>query len=991
VIRRIFGLGLLWVLFVAATPLPLKPPPPDLVSLLPWAQAPLDKPAIALPRLALPPVPAEIPPVALAPLVAPAVPKPMAPLPSPRALPCVGAWLRIASESLECGRAKLSRNELDEALKALDQAVRGGTEPDVLLEARYWYGEALYRAGRLEDADWQFRQVLQQGARSEFAPWAAVGSGWTALRLGDSARAQETFTRLLSGSIPVSVEEWARHGFAMALYGLGRHADAEKIWAQLAGRRPAVVLARDVAFWHGETVARLGQYEQAVRELSVFTQGGSHPLLGVGLVRLGWWSLAAGKPAEAVAAFRTFLAGGPGVMDPTGGREREWADAGLAVALAAAGEWNDVRRALGGLDTRRSALGVPVRLRVLATATESNQSAFAQTLVQELLAGNLPAPVRAWVLLVKGEAHRAEGNRDEARTQYDLARSIDANSETGRQAALRLAQMNFDLREFSQAMNDVAPLVNAPAPDLRAAALLLHGEAAYQAGDYKTALSDYRRALVEFPGQPQARAVQLAMAWTALRQGQRDEALRQFLTFAQAAPNDAQAADALGLASELTLATGNLDAARPLLDRIISTYGGHQQAEFARLNRALLLARTGQPTAQRELQAWITRAPFPPLVGRAAAALGATLLAARRPAEAGREFARAQQEGFTDFARLGLGAVALAEERWDDAKRELTEARDTGTPAVASAADYGLAVVAFNAGAVREFAGPAQAMLDAAPRGPAAPRLLYVLTGIRADDKDWPGALTLAKRLVADFPDDETADDALERVGSGAAQAGAWPVVVEAYTLLRQRYPQSPFAEQARFPLAQALLETGRGDEARRGLEEFVKAAPSDPRTGQAWLALARAREAAGDRSGAMEAFNRASQAGPNVTWSREALLGNARVLSGEQRWDEARAMLEKVLRSSDGPAAGEAAIGIADAWAGQGDHLAAAEYYLTAAYVAPQSAAAPRAMLAAARSLAAAKQSEAAANAYRKVLALSDVPPDVAAAARKALADLRR
>jgi tetratricopeptide (TPR) repeat protein len=990
-ISRLLGLSVLWLLLAAATPLPLRPPPPDLTGLLPWATAPLDKPPVELPRLALPPAPSELPPVAPAPLLPPPTPKPMAALPPPRPLPCVvGGWLRVAaSESLECGRARLGRGELDEALKALDASVRtSSNEPDVLIEARYWYGEALYVAGRFEESDSQFRYVVQHGFRSEFAPWAVAGGGWTSLRLGDVRRAHEAFTRVLNGRIPAGLEGWARHGLGLALYGLGRYTDAEKVWADL-GKRRGTPIDRDVTFWQGEVQGRVGQHEAGARTLDAFTKGGGHPLLGVALVRLGWWHLLAGKPTESLPAFRLFLTGAPGVTDPTGGREREWAEAGQALAFATRGDWDAARAPLRALDGRRSRLAMPVRVRLTVLALETGQAATVQTLIQEMLSATLPAPVRAWVLLLKGDAHRAEGNRDEARTQYDLAHTVDGSSVTGQQATLRLAETNFELREYAQAQSDLSALLSTPDPELRAAALVLHGESAYHAGDHTTAAGDYRRLLVEFPGLPQARAVQLALAWTTLRQGRRDDALRQFLEFARVAPNHPHTVDALVLASELLLAADDLQGARGVLDRVIANHGKHPRADFARLNRALLMARTGQPGAERGLREWLVRVPFPPLIGRAQAALGATLLSAGRPAEAAREFTRAQREGMAEFARLGLGSVALAEQRWADATRDLTEARDTGTPAMVPVAEYGLAVVAFHRGPQADFARPAQAALDAAPRGPMAPRLLYVLAGLRLEAKDWPGGLTHAKRIVTDFPADEVADDALERVGAAAGQAAAWPVTIEAYALLRQRYPQSPFAPAARLGLARAYLETGRTDEARRAAEEFLASTPNDPRAGDAWLALGRARDKAGDRAGALEAFTRAGQGGSGVNWTSDARLGHARALAGAQRWEEARGVLEKALRTSDGAAAGEVAAKIGEAWSGQGDHLAAAEYYLTAAYLAPQSAAGQRAMLEAARSLAAAKEPDAAAAAYRKLLAQSGLPADVSAAARKGLAEL--
>jgi hypothetical protein len=74
-----------------------------------------------------------------------------------------------------------------------------------------------------------------------------------------------------------------------------------------------------------------------------------------------------------------------------------------------------------------------------------------------------------------------------------------------------------------------------------------------------------------------------------------------------------------------------------------------------------------------------------------------------------------------------------------------------------------------------------------------------------------------------------------------------------------------------------------------------------------------------------------------------------------------------------------------------EGDPLAAAEYYLTAAYAAPSTPQGRKALLAAAGAFASMKQTESAASAYRKLLAQADLPPDVAAAARQGLSSLGR
>ncbi|HEY7649249.1 MAG TPA: tetratricopeptide repeat protein, partial [Methylomirabilota bacterium] len=927
---RLLALSLIWLALTAATPLPFKPPPQDITGLVPWAAPPLDKPPLELPRLTLPPAPVDAGTVVAAPIVPPPAPKPMAALPEPRTLPCVGAWLRIAAESLECGRARILKREWEEAAKALEHATRNASDHDVLTEARYWHGEVLYVLDRTEQADWAFRQVLQDRARGEFGPWALHGTGWSALRLGDGPRAESAFRALLKDPHPVPLDSWGRHGLALALYLQSRWQDAEKVWAELAGRKVPPTLERDVTFYHGDVLGRLGQPAKAVEKITRFIRGGPHPLLAVSWVRLGWWQFTAGAPADAATSFRKYLGGFAGPVPPgTAAREREWSEAGLAMALLATGDTAGARAALGGLDRRGSTLALPARLRLAVAAVDRGKGADALTITQDLLSSSLTPPVRAWVLVVKGEAHRIEGDRDEARTQFELARNAQPGTDTARFASWRLAITNFELREFPQALNDIAPLLSGSSdPAQRVAALFLEGEAAYQAGNYQRAAAAYRRLLVEFPTNPQAAAVRLALGWTALRQGQRDAALQQFVEFARDHPKDPRAVDALLLGAELSEAS-NPNGAREMLDRIIANHPYHARVEFARLNRAILLTRAERfDEAERELTAWISRAPFPALVGRAWAALGVARLAKGKVGEAGPAFRRAQSEGMPEFAKLGLGTIALIQERWDDAGRDLTEARDTGTAAITQKAEYGLGVVGFHKGQRVEFKPAAQATLAAAPRAPAsAPRLLYVLVGIAVEEKDWAGAMTQARRLITDFGQDPAADDALERIGAGASAAGAWPAAADAYTLLRQQYPQSPFVADSRYLYAEALLQTGRQAEAKRTFEEFLAASPKDPRAPTAWMTLARARESAGDKSGAIEAFGRAAQAGATPATHRDGYVAYARALSSAQRWDESRGVLNRLLATADAAAAPEVAVAIGDTWVGQGNQVAAAEY----------------------------------------------------------------
>ena len=63
--------------------------------------------------------------------------------------------------------------------------------------------------------------------------------------------------------------------------------------------------------------------------------------------------------------------------------------------------------------------------------------------------------------------------------------------------------------------------------------------------------------------------------------------------------------------------------------------------------------------------------------------------------------------------------------------------------------------------------------------------------------------------------------------------------------------------------------------------------------------------------------------------------------------------MLEPLLKGSDAAEVAQAAQALGRSYQGEGNHQAAAEYYMTAAYLAPESPAGRQAMLGAAKSFA--------------------------------------
>ena len=99
--------------------------------------------------------------------------------------------------------------------------------------------------------------------------------------------------------------------------------------------------------------------------------------------------------------------------------------------------------------------------------------------------------------------------------------------------------------------------------------------------------------------------------------------------------------------------------------------------------------------------------------------------------------------------------------------------------------------------------------------------------------------------------------------------------------------------------------------------------------------------------------------------------------------------MLERAVKGGDAAIAAEAAYHLGEGLRAAGRNDDAAEAYMTAAYVAPDSIWARRALLGAGRAFAAAKQNDAAVIVYKKLLAASSVEPDLASEARSRLKSL--
>jgi tetratricopeptide (TPR) repeat protein len=181
--------------------------------------------------------------------------------------------------------------------------------------------------------------------------------------------------------------------------------------------------------------------------------------------------------------------------------------------------------------------------------------------------------------------------------------------------------------------------------------------------------------------------------------------------------------------------------------------------------------------------------------------------------------------------------------------------------------------------------------------------------------------------------------------------------------MLIARYPAS--ATKARMALAEALVRSGAGADARPHLQHVITAGGE---TGaRALLLLAQVEERLGNRDAALAAYDRLLREHPLTETSLRSLLSHAQQLESSGRADAARLLLERIAKASQGEVAAEASYHAARILSAQGQDAAAVDWYMAAAAAGAGSKWERPSLLAASQALTTLNRTDEALVAYRK------------------------
>ena len=479
-------------------------------------------------------------------------------------------------------------------------------------------------------------------------------------------------------------------------------------------------------------------------------------------------------------------------------------------------------------------------------------------------------------------------------------------------ARLARAQQALDRRAFLEAQREAeAVLQSAVPPDVRGRALLIAGDAAYGRRAYPSARQYYDAYIVEYPSTPDAARARLASGWARLRSGDRAGARIVWTELADTRTNDARVPLALLLAAELATQAGDLSGAERMLDRLVDQHPTSPHVALGRLDRGLLRLRRNQEAAALGDLGWVMRAAGPSVLDRR----------------------RLLDEALTnDGGEVPLQAVASASA---PPERE----------------------------ALERLTAP---LLDARHHE-RTPILLHGVTLLAAQE-GWASARTaaLATRLLQDFPAYPPARVLLRRVAEAASAAKQWPLARQSWETLLAR---APAGRAERLSLAEAQLHTGDATRAVPGLEAI--ATVRDDEGARALLLLAEAHGISGDKRATLAAYDRLQKEYPKFRRTSESLLAQAKLLEDLGDHPRARPLLQQaVATSGQSETVAEAAYRIAQGLSAERNQPAAAEWYMTASYVAPRSPWGRQALLGAGQALAAQNDLRGALAAYWRLIA---------------------
>jgi TolA-binding protein len=631
-----------------------------------------------------------------------------------------------------------------------------------------------------------------------------------------------------------------------------------------------------------------GEAEAALKAFTALAEMGGKDWADRAWFQIGQVQAGAGRSEEAAEAFakvERVAPQSPLVAEARLGRAEVLARLGrrdealpLLRALAAEAPQNLAARAAFALGTAELEAGDATA--ALATLDDATKR-FART------------PMAAALTFRAAEAALKLGRGDDARARFLRAAEADPNDPWADDALARAARLALDQRDFEAAARLAAGFASRfPNSPLRADARLVAARAALALGKPKEAIATLTASLAgDKPGPATAEAQRyyLGLAYRADGQAAKASELLDALAQTPAAPI---AADAQFLVGQ-----GHVDAKRFAeavgpLERYLAAKPDGDVADFALAHLVQARLELSEPDAAlKALEQLAAKFPKSKALPVSRLRVAEAALVAKQYDRAAEQFTKAEAEAAEPAVRgraqLGLGWALL------DGGRPLDAAHAFGRFVDARPDDPLAPEASLARGRAFEAAGKAEDALstyahtsETYPKSDAAPLAAVARARYKARLKRPAEAATAYEAFLKDFPDYAPKDGApgrdavLAELGWALTDAEKPEQADAAFTRLLSEFPDSPFAADARFNLAESAHQAKDHEEVIKLLTPLVaEGSKASPRLLQSGLyRLGRTQAERKDWPAATKTLDRLLAEFPDGSFRREAKLLRAEV-----------------------------------------------------------------------------------------------------------------
>ena len=347
---------------------------------------------------------------------------------------------------LKLGLAAAREGDHAAAIAAFDTLLSKMPQSEQALQARFERGQSLVALNRGDEAASEFRQVLEQGADSRFAPYAHNHLGAIASARGEQDEAVKHFQA--AGGAGGELEADALFREALAHAAAGRHEEAFGAFSRMAEEFGESPRAAEAAARRSIELSRLGKPAEALEAIEGVEREGLDARLKDALDYERAWCLRQTKQTEEAAeGYKALIQPG---HDAT---LRLFAMTDLAEIEADAGGHERAVELLGGV--RSAGKEVPADLRARATyllgVSEFRLEHFdkAAALMDEFLAGR-PGALEPSALLVSGESQFRLARHKEAVERLRQVVEKHAEDPAAATAMLRLGESLAALQQWGE-------------------------------------------------------------------------------------------------------------------------------------------------------------------------------------------------------------------------------------------------------------------------------------------------------------------------------------------------------------------------------------------------------------------------------------------------------------------------------------------------------------------------------------------------------------